>query len=73
MRVLYEDFAGTLYEFSLNETCLIFAPRTYEFMLIYKPEIERLNYYSWSHFLEKIEYRNKKIRTVNNLIIQSHF
>lgn len=51
---LYEDFDGQLYGFELNSDGLWINPVAYEFMLKYKPEIERLNYYAWAKFLEKV-------------------
>ena len=66
---LYEDFEGTLYGFGLKETGLIVAPRAYEFMLKYKSEIERLNYYSWARFLEKINQDTALVRVINKLEI----
>lgn len=64
---LYEDFEGTLYSFDLKADGLYVAPLAYEFMLKYKMEIEKLNYYSWAKFLEKINSDNVLIRVIDKL------
>ncbi len=64
---LYEDFEGTLYSFDLKADGLYVAPSAYEFMLKYKMEIEKLNYYSWAKFLEKINSDNVLIRVIDKL------
>ena len=51
---LYEDFEGILYRFDLKEKGLTVNYCVYEFMLKYKLELEKLNYYSWARFLEKV-------------------
>lgn len=64
---LYEDFEGTLYSFDLRADGLYVAPLAYEFMLKYKMEIEKLNYYSWAKFLEKINSDNVLVRVIDKL------
>ncbi len=64
---LYEDFEGTLYSFDLKADGLYVAPPAYEFMLKYKMEIEKLNYYSWAKFLEKINSDNVLVRVIDKL------
>ncbi len=51
---LYEDFDGVIYSFDLKEDRVLLNPCIYEFLLKYKPEIEKLNYYSWARFLEQV-------------------
>lgn len=51
---LYSDFQGKLYSFNLKDKGLTVSKYAVEFMMKYKVEIERLNYYSWAKFLEKI-------------------
>lgn len=51
---LYEDFDGTIYSFDLKGEGLVLNPCVYDFMLKYKPELEKLNYYSWARFLEQV-------------------
>ncbi len=51
---LYGDFSGDLYAFNLSGDFLVLAPGAYEFLLKYKIEVEKLNYYHWAQFLERI-------------------
>lgn len=51
---LYGDFLGNLYAFDLLGDSLVLAPGAYEFLLKYKIEVEKLNYYYWAQFLERI-------------------
>ena len=39
----------------------------YNFVLKYKPEIEKLNYYSWARFLEQINDDNAVVRILDKL------
>lgn len=64
---LYEDFDGVIYSFNLKEDGLIVNYCVYEFMLKYKAEIEKLNYYSWARFMEKINNDNALIRVIEKL------
>jgi len=64
---LYEDFDGILYSFDQNGVGLCLAPRAYRFMLKYKIEIEKLNYYSWAKFLETINTDDAIIRVIEKL------
>ncbi|MDD3138008.1 MAG: HNH endonuclease domain-containing protein [Lachnospiraceae bacterium] len=64
---LYEDFDGVLYSFDLKENGITLNYRVYEFMLKYKAELERLNYYSWARFLEQINDDNALIRVIDKL------
>lgn len=51
---LYEDFEGLLYSFDLDTEGIIISSSAYSFMLKYKIQIEKLNYYSWAKFLESV-------------------
>ncbi len=51
---LYGDFSGNLYAFDLSGDSLVLAPGAYEFLLKYKVEVEKLNYYYWAQYLEHI-------------------
>ena len=64
---LYEDFEGVIYSFDLNEDGLFLNRYIYEFLLKYKTEIEKLNYYSWARFLESINDDNALIRVMEKL------
>ena len=47
---LYSDFEGTIYSFDLSSKGICISYEAYEFMLKYKTELEKLNYYSWAKF-----------------------
>lgn len=64
---LYEDFDGIIYSFDLRDKGLILNCCVYEFMLKYKAELEKLNYYAWAKFLEKINDDNALIRVIDKL------
>lgn len=51
---LYSDFDGVIYSFDLKKDGLTLSTKVYEFMLRYKSELEKLNYYAWAQFLEKV-------------------
>lgn len=61
---LYNDFEGKLYSFSLKEKGLILSQGAHSFIARHKMEIEKLNYFSWARFLERI---NDEILTVKIL------
>lgn len=67
MGALYSDFEGTLYSFRLTDEGIYFAPKAYQFLLQYKMDIEKLNYYAWAQFLEKINSEEKTTRLINKL------
>ncbi|MCM1497806.1 MAG: HNH endonuclease [Clostridium sp.] len=64
---LYDDFDGVIYSFDINGDGIILNPCIYEFMLKYKFELERLNYYAWARFLEKINEDNVLVRVIDKL------
>ena len=64
---LYEDFDGIIYSFNLKEKGLTLNYCIYDFMLKYKSEIEKLNYYSWAKFLEQINDDRVLIRVIDKL------
>ena len=64
---LYDDFDGTIYSFNLKEQGLTVNYVIYEFMLKHKSEIEKLNYYSWAKFLEKVNDDNVLVRVIDKL------
>lgn len=64
---LYADFDGYIYAFDLNAEGLTLSYCFYEFMLKYKAELERLNYYSWAKFLEKVNQDNLVVRVIDKL------
>ena len=64
---LYNDVDGVLYGFDLAGDGLYIGYDAYCFMLKYKSELERLNYYSWAKFLEKVNDDNALIRVIDKL------
>lgn len=64
---LYNNFDGMLYGFDIDEEILWLNPVAYEFLLKYKFELEKLNYYSWARYLEKINEDNMLIRVLEKL------
>ena len=64
---LYDDFDGIIYSFDLKEKGIILNSCVHEFMLKYKMELEKLNYYSWAKFLEQVNDDNVLIRVIEKL------
>lgn len=64
---LYEDFDGIIYSFDLKGTGIVLNHCVYEFLLKYKAEIEKINYYSWAKFLEQINDDNVLVRVIDKL------
>ncbi len=65
---LYNDFEGLLYAFDVNrQDYIILNPPVYDFMLRYKPEIEKLNYFAWAKFLETINDESVLIKLLDKL------
>ena len=65
---LYDDFDGIIYSFNLKEDGIVLNPRVYDFMLKYKAELEKLNYYAWARFLEQINDDNVLVRVIDKLL-----
>lgn len=64
---LYDDFDGKIYGFDENESFIKISNVAYAFMLKYKMEIEKLNYYEWAKFLEKINLENVLFKILSKL------
>ena len=64
---LYNDFEGKLYAFSLRGNGIFLSADSYRFISKYKMEIEKLNYYSWARFLEKVNNDDALIRVLEKL------
>ncbi len=64
---LYNDFEGKLYSFDLRGGGIYLGSDVYRFISKYKMEIERLNYYSWARFLEKVNNDNALVRVLEKL------
>lgn len=64
---LYDDFDGVIYSFNRKESEIVLNPCVYDFMLKYKAELEKLNYYAWARFLEQINDDNVLVRIIDKL------
>lgn len=51
---LYNDLQGAVYAFDLRGKGLLFNAYAFNFMMKYKLELEKLNYYAWAKFLEQV-------------------
>lgn len=51
---LYADLGGLFYSFSRTGEWLQINPQMYEFVCKHKVAIEKLNYYEWAKFLERV-------------------
>lgn len=68
---LYNDFEGKLYSFSLRGDGLFLSNGAYEFISKYKMEIEKLNYFSWAKYLERINDDSVSIKLLEKLEIST--
>lgn len=64
---LYKDFDGCFYSFDLKGNGIFLSEQAYRFVLKYKPELEKLNYYHWAKFLEQINDDNAIVRIIDKL------
>lgn len=64
---LYNDFEGKLYGFDLKKDGLLLGHDAYWFISKYKMEIEKLNYYAWARFLEKVNDDERLVRVLEKL------
>jgi 5-methylcytosine-specific restriction endonuclease McrA len=64
---LHRDFQECLYAFDLKGEGLYLNGYAFNFMLKYKVEIEKLNYYSWAKFLEKINDESVVVKLLDKL------
>ena len=69
---LYDDFDGIIYSFNLKEDGIVLNSSVYNFMLKYKSELEKLNYYAWARFLEQINDDNVLVRVIDKLELRFH-
>lgn len=51
---LYSDLGGLFYSFSKSGEWIQINPQMYEFVCKHKVAIEKLNYYEWAKFLERV-------------------
>lgn len=64
---LYTDFEGKLFGFDLVEDYIVLNKSAYDFLFKFKIEIEKLNYYAWAKFLNKINNDDVLIRLLDKL------
>lgn len=64
---LYNDMDGKLYGFDLKGQGIFLSRGGYDFILKYKAELEKLNYYAWAKFMEKINDDTVLIRVLDKL------
>lgn len=64
---LHRDFQDCLYAFDLKGEGIYLNGHAFNFMLKYKVEIEKLNYYSWAKFLEKINDESVVVKLLEKL------
>lgn len=64
---LYNDFQGKLYGFDLKGDGIVLGQASYDFISKYKMEIEKLNYYHWARFLEKVNDDDALVRVLEKL------
>ncbi len=64
---LYEDLGSSIYAFNLSGEGIFLNAHAFNFMLKYKTDIEKLNYYTWAKFLEKINNEEKLIKVISKL------
>lgn len=51
---LYADLKGLFYSFSRQEEWIKISPYMYEFLCKHKVAVEKLNYYEWARYMEKV-------------------
>lgn len=64
---VYENFDGILYGFDKKENKIWLNPVAYEFLLKHKFELEKLNYYAWAKYLEKINEEEVLVKVLDKL------
>lgn len=64
---LFEDTNRLFYSFSKQEEWIQINPRMYEFICKHKVVIEKLNYYEWARFLEKVNEDSVAIKLLGKI------
>ncbi len=64
---LYGDSGGVLYSFSKKQEYIKLNPQAYAFMTKYKKILEKINYFEWAKFLEKVNDEATTRNLLNNL------
>lgn len=63
----YGDTDGRFYEFSKKEKYIALNPIVYEYLVRHKYLVEKLNYYEWLRFLEKVNPMENSYALANKL------
>ena len=64
---LFEDTNRLFYSFSKREEWIQINPVMYEFICKHKLAIEKLNYYEWARFLERINEENVSVKLLDKI------
>lgn len=64
---LFEDTNRLFYSFSKREEWIQINPVMYEFICKHKSVIEKLNYYEWARFLERINEENVSVKLLDKI------
>lgn len=64
---LYEDTNRMFYSFSKKEEWIQINPVMYEFVCKHKVVIEKLNYYEWARFLEKVNEETIAVKLLDKI------
>lgn len=64
---LFEDTEGYIYEFKKSGDGIYISNAAHKFMMRYKAELEKLNYFAWAKFLEQINADNVLCRLLDKL------
>lgn len=64
---LYQDFAHELYGFDHGEERIWLHMCAYQFLMMYKLEIEQMNYYAWAKFLDKVNRKKPPTQLLEKL------
>ena len=64
---LFEDTNRLFYSFSKKEEWIQINPVMYEFVCKHKVMIEKLNYYEWARFLERVNEETVAVKLLNKI------
>lgn len=64
---VFEDTNRLFYSFSKKEEWIQINPRMYEFICRHKMVIEKLNYYEWARFLEKVNEERVAVKLLDKI------
>lgn len=64
---LYEDTGRLFYSFSRKDEWLRLNPQMYDFLCRHKVMVEKLNYFEWARFLEKVNDEERTARLLSKI------